>query len=204
MFSKFFGKKEEVKIVKTEEVIDTDNMNLTQQIQWIKNEGWCDDYNPERKTILIMDDREEIISSVLDDLVSLDSSDDFFLDDYNIIAVSSKMAGFYVLDILEKAPDIEINYALLDIILGGKKAIDGKRKMVDGVDIAIAIWEKFSSADILFFSGCIIETTDDPSNFKNKFDTYSGDDMNNYLMPKDTTFDQELKKLTNFFNGFSI
>ena len=151
-----------------------------------------------------MDDREEIISSVLDDLAALDNTNNFFLEDYNILTVSSKMAGFSVLDILEKAPKIEINFALLDVILGGKKNIDGKRKMVDGVDVALAIWEKFPNADILFFSGCIIETNDDPFSFKNKFDKYTDDDMNNYLMPKDITFEQELNKLSNFFNGFSL
>jgi len=153
---------------------------------------------------VLTDDREEIISSVLDDLAALDNTNNFFLEDYNILTVSSKMAGFSVLDILEKAPKIEINFALLDVILGGKKNIDGKRKMVDGVDVALAIWEKFPNADILFFSGCIIETNDDPFSFKNKFDKYTGDDMNNYLMPKDITFGQELSKLSNFFNGFSL
>ena len=207
MFSMFFGKKNNiVEPTATVKINNNNNNNMTidEQIEWIKNENWCNDYDPNKKTILIMDDREEIISSVLDDLAALDNTNNFFLEDYNILTVSSKMAGFSVLDILEKAPKIEINFALLDVILGGKKNIDGKRKMVDGVDVALAIWEKFPNADILFFSGCIIETNDDPFSFKNKFDKYTDDDMNNYLMPKDITFEQELNKLSNFFNGFSL
>lgn len=206
MFSMFFGKKNNIVEPTTSLKINNNNNNMTidEQIEWIKNENWCNDYDTNKKTILIMDDREEIISSVLDDLAALDNTNNFFLEDYNILTVSSKMAGFSVLDILEKAPKIEINFALLDVILGGKKNIDGKRKMVDGVDVAIAIWEKFPNADILFFSGCIIETNDDPFSFKNKFDKYTDDDMNNYLMPKDITFEQELSKLSNFFNGFSL
>lgn len=208
MFSMFFGKKnnivEPTTTVKINNKNNNNNMTIDEQIEWIKNENWCNDYDINKKTILIMDDREEIISSVLDDLAALDNTNNFFLEDYNILTVSSKMAGFSVLDILEKAPKIEINFALLDVILGGKKNIDGKRKMVDGVDVAIAIWEKFPNADILFFSGCIIETNDDPFSFKNKFDKYTDDDMNNYLMPKDITFGQELSKLSNFFNGFSL
>lgn len=206
MFSMFFGKKNNIVEPTTSLKINNNNNNMTidEQIEWIKNENWCNDYDINKKTILIMDDREEIISSVLDDLAALDNTNNFFLEDYNILTVSSKMAGFSVLDILEKAPKIEINFALLDVILGGKKNIDGKRKMVDGVDVALAIWEKFPNADILFFSGCIIETNDDPFSFKNKFDKYTDDDMNNYLMPKDITFGQELSKLSNFFNGFSL
>ena len=206
MFSMFFGKKNNIVEPTTSLKINNNNNNMTidEQIEWIKNENWCNDYDTNKKTILIMDDREEIISSVLDDLAALDNTNNFFLEDYNILTVSSKMAGFSVLDILEKAPKIEINFALLDAILGGKKNIDGKRKMVDGVDVALAIWEKFPNADILFFSGCIIETNDDPFSFKNKFDKYTDDDMNNYLMPKDITFGQELSKLNNFFNGFSL
>lgn len=206
MFSMFFGKKNNIVEPTTSLKINNNNNNMTidEQIEWIKNENWCNDYDINKKTILIMDDREEIISSVLDDLAALDNTNNFFLEDYNILTVSSKMAGFSVLDILEKAPKIEINFALLDVILGGKKNIDGKRKMVDGVDVALAIWEKFPNADILFFSGCIIETNDDPFSFKNKFDKYTDDDMNNYLMPKDITFEQGLSKLSNFFNGFSL
>lgn len=206
MFSMFFGKKNNIVEPTTSLKINNNNNNMTidEQIEWIKNENWCNDYDTNKKTILIMDDREEIISSVLDDLAALDNTNNFFLEDYNILTVSSKMAGFSVLDILEKAPKIEINFALLDVILGGKKNIDGKRKMVDGVDVALAIWEKFPNADILFFSGCIIETNDDPFSFKNKFDKYTDDDMNNYLMPKDITFEQGLTKLSNFFNGFSL
>lgn len=203
MFSMFFGKKNNI-VEPTTTLKINNNMTIDEQIEWIKNENWCNDYDTNKKTILIMDDREEIISSVLDDLAALDNTNNFFLEDYNILTVSSKMAGFSVLDILEKAPKIEINFALLDVILGGKKNIDGKRKMVDGVDVALAIWEKFPNADILFFSGCIIETNDDPFSFKNKFDKYTDDDMNNYLMPKDITFEQELTKLSNFFNGFSL
>lgn len=203
MFSMFFGKKNNI-VEPTTTLKINNNMTIDEQIEWIKNENWCNDYDTNKKTILIMDDREEIISSVLDDLAALDNTNNFFLEDYNILTVSSKMAGFSVLDILEKAPKIEINFALLDVILGGKKNIDGKRKMVDGVDVALAIWEKFPNADILFFSGCIIETNDDPFSFKNKFDKYTDDDMNNYLMPKDITFGQELTKLSNFFNGFSL
>ena len=206
MFSMFFGKKNNIVEPTTSLKINNNNNNMTidEQIEWIKNENWCNDYDTNKKTILIMDDREEIISSVLDDLAALDNTNNFFLEDYNILTVSSKMAGFSVLDIIEKAPKIEINFALLDVILGGIKNIDGKRKMVDGVDVALAIWEKFPNADILFFSGCIIETNDDPFSFKNKFDKYTDDDMNNYLMPKDITFEQELTKLSNFFNGFSL
>ena len=204
MFSMFFGKKNNIVEPTTSSKINNNIMTIDEQIEWIKNENWCNDYDTNKKTILIMDDREEIISSVLDDLAALDNTNNFFLEDYNILTVSSKMAGFSVLDILEKAPKIEINFALLDVILGGKKNIDGKRKMVDGVDVALAIWEKFPNADILFFSGCIIETNDDPFSFKNKFDKYTDDDMNNYLMPKDITFEQELTKLSNFFNGFSL
>ncbi len=209
MFSMFFGKKNNIvepttTLKITLKINNNNNMTIDEQIEWIKNENWCNDYDTNKKTILIMDDREEIISSVLDDLAALDNTNNFFLEDYNILTVSSKMAGFSVLDILEKAPKIEINFALLDVILGGKKNIDGKRKMVDGVDVALAIWEKFPNADILFFSGCIIETNDDPFSFKNKFDKYTDDDMNNYLIPKDITFGQELTKLSNFFNGFPL
>ncbi len=204
---------------KTEEVAQTPQPEIVQQVQqttqsdgkknfkeqcdWLLENGWISTpYSKQKKTILIMDDREEIISSMVDDLKALDSTNSFFIDDYNILTVFTKMAGFSVIDIIEQAPDIEIHYALLDIILGGKKVVDGVRVMVDGVDVAIKLYKRFPSIDILFFSGCIIEPSDDPSHFKNRFENFTGDDMNNYILPKDVSFDEELKKLSEFFNGF--
>lgn len=206
MFGSWFKKKKEepTEDEKKVDLINLDNeMDLDHQIEWLEENEWLQtDFIKGRRNILIMDDRDEIISSVIDDLRSLNATKDFSLDDYNIIAVSSKMAGFNVYEILEKAPDIEINYALLDIVLGGKKSVDGRRTMVDGVDVAIQIWEHFPSANILFFSGCIIEPSEDKSHFKSRFDSYTGEDLNDYIMPKDITIDAELDQLSEFFNGF--
>lgn len=205
---------------KSEDVLPLDNVPTTQtekeitpvtqskksieeQSKWLIENGWMSTpYIKQKKTILIMDDREEIVSSIIDDLKALDASNSFFIDDYNIITTFSKMAGFHVIDIIENAPDIEINYALLDIVLGGKKVVDGVRTMVDGVDVAIRLYKRFSSIDILFFSGCIIESSDDPSHFRNRFESFTGDDMNAYILQKDVSFDEELKRLSQLFNGF--
>lgn len=211
MFGKLFGKNEKTKTTETQEKsesveLELDVNDIDSQIDWLIDNGWTKSYNPSNKTLLIMDDREAIISSMLDDLYSLDMElADFKLDNYNILTIHSKMAGFNVLDILEKAPLIEIHYALLDIILGGKKVIDGKRKMVDGVDVAIEIWNHFDSAEILFFSGCIIESDGkDIFNFKDKFENFSGDKIENYILPKDSSFDDELNKLSEFFLGINL
>ncbi len=194
---------------KVEQAIETPKVNpqtkksLQEQSDWLIENGWIScPYSKQKKTILIIDDREEIIASMIDDLKALDSTNSFLFDDYNVITVFTKLAGFDVIDIIEQAPDIEINYALLDIILGGKKVVDGVRIMVDGVDVAIKLYKRFSSIDILFFSGCIIESSDDPSHFKNRFEDFTGEDMNNYILPKDISFDEELKRLSEFFNGF--
>jgi hypothetical protein len=212
MFGKLFGKNgnksNEVKQneISNQNETNPDQNNVDSQIDWLINNGWTDSYDVGKKTILIMDDREAIISSMMDDLYSLDDQEsEFNLNSYNILKIHSKMAGFQVFDILEKAPLIEIKYALLDIILGGKKVIDGKRTMVDGVDVAIAIWDKFETAEILFFSGCIIESDSrDIFNFKDKFEEYTGDNIENYILPKDSSFDDELVKLAEFFLGINI
>jgi hypothetical protein len=211
MFGNLFKKnkgKENVEVKsegkKTED--KTNEKSYDDQIDWLLDNDWLvgDEYSKNSKNILVMDDKDDIISAVLDDLGSLDKTNDFFLYEYNIITTTTKMAGFDVLDILENAPDVKIDFALLDIILGGKKIVDGKRKMVDGVDVAIEIWEHFPNADILFFSGCIIEPSDDPTSFKNKFDDYTDDDLSNYMLPKDIAFNEELKRLTYFFNGYNV
>ncbi len=186
-------------------VIDEDNMLLIEQINWLKQNNYCTDYKIGKKNLLIVDDKEGIISSVLNDLKVLNEEHIIFdLDDYNIIALHTNMAGFNVLEVLTKAPGIEINYALLDIVLGGKKIVNGKRKMVDGVDVAIEIWKKFPTAEILFFSGCMIGYDEIPLNFKTKFDTFTNDDMNDYILSKDATFETGLNRLLEFFIGYSV
>lgn len=183
-------------------VSSTDDHDIIRQIEWLKQNEWVfnDEYDINKKNILIMDDKDEIISSVIDDLYTLESNSTFYLDDYNILTISSKMAGFHVFDILEKASKIEIDYALLDIILGGKKVINGKRVMIDGIDVAIQIWNHFPQSEILFFSGCIIDQSIKET--KIKFDAFTGDDLNNFMLPKGIGIEKELEKLMFFFNSF--
>lgn len=203
MFSFFKNKKNTQEPIKNDEIQTIVSTDLSIQSQWLVNNGWLkENYDKNKKTILIMDDREEIISSILDDLKSLERSGDFFINDYNILTVFTKMAGFDVLRIIDEAKEIEIHYALLDIILGGKKLVDDKRKMIDGVDVAINLYQRFNSIDILFFTGCIVDNSNDPTNFKNKFEKFMGDSISKYMMPKDIPFDEEIKRLSAFFNGF--
>ena len=201
MFSFFKKKEPEPETVIIEKVEDISGFDS--QINWMKEQKWIsDDFDNNKKNILIMDDRHEIISSMIDDLRSLSESVIFNLDYYNIVSVSTKMAGFHVLDILEKAPDVEIHFALLDIILGGKREVEGRRRMVDGVDVALKIYEQYPNAEILFFSGCIIENSNDPSHFKNKFNKATSEDIRDHIMAKDISFKEQLQKLSTFFNGF--
>jgi hypothetical protein len=203
MFSFFKNKKNTQEPIKNDEIQTIVSTDLSIQSQWLVNNGWLkENYDKNKKTILIMDDREEIISSILDDLKSLERSGGFFINDYNVLTVFTKMAGFDVLRIIDEAKEIEIHYALLDIILGGKKLFGDKRKMIDGVDVAINLYERFNYIDILFFTGCIVDNSNDPTNFKNKFEKFMGDSISKYMMPKDIPFDEEIKRLSAFFNGF--
>jgi hypothetical protein len=205
MLSNLFGKKIRKVDYHNTNKSETHNFtNMQDQITWLTDNGWVNGntFNKSNKNILIMDDRQDIISAVIDDLERMDETEIINLNHFNLITVSSKNAGFHVLDILEKAPNITIDYALLDIVLGGKKIVDGVKQMVDGVDVAIQIWERFSTAQILFFSGCIIENSNDRDDFKNRFTSYTQEDISDYLLPKDIDFDSEIDQLATFFNGF--
>ena len=215
MFKSFFSRKKpdeeptnnNSENIEVSNINDNANMNIKEQIRWLEDTNWLEihqKYYEDRINLLIMDDSAEIISSLIDDLETLNESNSINLDEYNIIAVSSRLAGFKVLEILKKAPDINIDYALLDIVLGGKKVVDGIRTMVDGVDIAIQLLKQYPEVEILFFSGCIIESVSNTSHFTTKFNDFTGDKLNDYMMPKDINFEKELKKLTNFLNGFSL
>lgn len=182
---------------------DTRGKSDDKRIEDFIKRGWLRfGFSSERKNLLIMDDSEEIISSIIDDLHKLNSTTNFNINDFNIFTISSKMAGFDVLELLEVAPEIRIDFALLDIILGGKKVVEGVRKMIDGVDVAISIWTRFPNAEILFFSGCIIEQTVDKNHFKSRFEKFTSEKIDDYIIPKDADFSDELDQLSRFFIGY--
>jgi len=197
------NKNKDENICKESENISEKSEVLNNQIKLLKDNNWLySDYKIGNKNILIMDDNESIISTVMDQLYTLDDTSIFNIDDYNIITVYSIMAAFNVIEILEYAPNIEIHFALLDLVIGGKKRINDKLVQYDGLDTAIKIWEKFPNAKILFLSGCIIEPKDDPSNFKERFFKFYGEDMDRFVIQKGIKFNTETEDLRLFFNGF--
>lgn len=188
-----------VEQLKTFEPVENDNITLE---EYLSLHGICTEFNDTLNNLIIMDDREEIVESLIDEMFLLSKQDRLFnIESLNILKFSGKMAGFNVVELLNRFKDIEIEFALLDIVLGGKKMVGDKRLMLDGVDVALKIFETSPDCKILFFSGCFDESVNEQP-FGIKFFKNTGNNIYEYSMPKDVSIFEEKERLKEFFNWF--
>lgn len=111
------------------------------------------EYDPNKKTILIMDDFEGIISIVLDDFDII--SKIYGLDiktDFNILCSTGNFAAFDVMNFLDKSSK-KIDFAILDITLGGMDVRDNEIIELDGVDVAFKLQDRNPDFKVLFCTG---------------------------------------------------
>lgn len=93
---------------------------------------------PNRKNVFIIDDNCEIVKIVTSDFNNYLKTIDR-VDDFNVIQMCKKTAGFDMLSIIAKYPEIRIDGLIADIILGGNEKINGKKIIVDAVDLVILL-----------------------------------------------------------------
>jgi CheY-like chemotaxis protein len=114
----------------------------------------------------------------------------------NIIKATGDMAAFEVLHSLRSSKCI-IHFAILDIIIGGMNQIDGKTKILDGIDVAKEIMDRGGIA--LFYSGCSIDA--DSSESK-KTRQLLHKDIQNMIIEKTSSFEDKKKIILKSLNFF--
>lgn len=92
---------------------------------------------------------EKFDNKTLDDLSHL------CLDEYEITLITGKMAGFSLINALKKG--LIVDYAVLDIILGGSGLYKDTQTILDGIDVAKDILESNPKANVMFYTGCSFE-----------------------------------------------
>ena len=80
--------------------------------------------------------------------------------DFNIILVTGEMGAFSIYEAIDHG--LEIDYAILDILIGGYNEYKGQCYILDGIDVSKKIQETNKECQYIFYSGCsLVENSDE-------------------------------------------
>jgi len=113
--------------------------------KWFKT---LPNFDPNKDSILIVDDNPGIISFLLDDLEEIGG-----LDDYNIITFDTNYAAYQFEATQQGYGGLNIKYALIDLTLGGTLPTDNGPIKYTGVDIFQQITIFNPEVKVLFYTG---------------------------------------------------
>lgn len=140
---------------------------------------------PNRKNIFILDDICEIVEILKDDLekylTKINRNNEF-----NLISLCGKSVGFDMISIVANHPEITVDALMTDIIFGGNEKINGKKIIVDGVDIVIVLKSLNPTLNYIMFTGNIFnENLENSYSFSKKFEKCVGGSILDHVLIKD-------------------
>lgn len=172
IIKKFFSKGETDKGTTSADLFGTKPTDKTRQRQkCLEEHGECilcnedNDYlqevyespnlDPNKETILILDDNAGVISFLIDDFNSIkERKNGFDFEQYNILKLDTKLAAFKLRALLYGNDKIRIKYAILDITLGGTLFDkEGMNITLDGVDSLLDIIQFNKDVRYFFYTG---------------------------------------------------
>jgi len=146
-----------------------------------------------KKTILLIDDNEGVVSFLKDDLEYFDEEGRIKLSDFNVLCISSKLAAFRY-RILQQTHNLNIKYAIIDITIGGSTmTADGNLKL-NGVDIYCDMIDKNPDVNFLFYTGNNLNPYIKTNQILiDRFNAKNGDNINKYVLYK-TSLDMDSRR----------
>lgn len=158
---------------------------------------------PNKINVFILDDVCDIVEILKEELEkSLEKVGK--INDVNIIALCEQHVGFDMLGILGNHDEIPIDALITDITFGGNDRINGKKIIVDGIDILILSAMKFGKENLkyLIFTGNILSET----NVKNyafalKYEKYFKESILNHAIIKDSAINFDDANTINLFDS---
>ncbi len=149
---------------------------------------------PERKNIFILEDDCEIVKIVTTDFKNYLKSVGRE-NEYNIIPLCSKTVGFDMLSIIAKYPEIKIDGLIADIVFGGNEKINGKKIIIDAVDLVILMTTVNPNIKYALFTGTAFsENNENGSRIAMKYEKYFGTSIMSVTFMKDVNviFDESM------------
>jgi hypothetical protein len=111
-------------------------------------------------------------------------------DDYNIIIATGTMAAFSIFEALDDG--LKVDYAILDILIGGHNLYKGKQEILDGIDVAKKLYEVNPNIKYYFYSGCSLsDESDETMKCQNLLDK----NIKDCLITKDKNLDIKRQKI---------
>ena len=147
------------------------------------------DYDKSKKTIIILDDNEGVVSFLLDDIKEIlkNHGIEDIHQEFNLLTFSSQYCAFNLMSAIQAYNIQNIDYGIFDITLGGGVFEDNKGNIVlDGVDAFQICYEISNDMKYVFFTGNKLN----PYIKKNKeviekFSTITGGkDLHDYVLYK--------------------
>lgn len=103
--------------------------------------------------ILIIDDNPGIVSFLEDDFEVLDDYGRININDYNIFSFTTKDAAYIFMSTIRRYGNINIQYAIIDITLGGTINTVDRIVKLTGIDVLEVLLEMNPDVKYIFYTG---------------------------------------------------
>ena len=113
------------------------------------------DFN--KKTVLLIDDNAGIVSFLEDDLEIIFEEHHINLEKFNILSFVGEHAVYEFLSLIREYADLNIEYAILDITIGGSLVTDFGNVKLTGMDVFDVIYKINPEVKYFFYTGNLIK-----------------------------------------------
>jgi hypothetical protein len=158
--------------------------------------------DPNKDTIVLLDDNAGVLSFLIDDLKLLKKKGIFDYTKYNVLTFDSKFAAFKLRSALYTRQNMNIKFAIFDITIGGTLFTEsGENICLDGVDCFTDVSKYYDDFKYIFYTGNKLNTyINKNQEIVDKFKNFTGDDIEDHILYKTSlTREERWDYLADFF-----